>query len=217
MVFSSTSLFRRGLFRALGAVVFALPVISLLAALPVEGATAGDPRSFVNGLGDEVIGILKTPGVNATERQQRFRALFTQSFDAQAIGRFVLGAYWNRASEAERQRYLNLFSDYVAAIYAIQFSHYDGASFKTEGVSPIGNGDQAVTAEIDRSDQPSLQVVFRVRSTPQGQKIVDVAVNSISLIVTKREEFAEVLATQGVQGIMQRMQAVLDRTKSNAG
>jgi phospholipid transport system substrate-binding protein len=204
---------RRGL-----AGLLAASAMFCLLATPVRAAdgTADDPRAFVQGLGDQVIAIIKSPGVTLPERQRRFHDLFTQSFDADAIGRFVLGQSWNRASDEARKSYVALFGDYVAAIYAIQFSHYDGASFKTASVGPIGNGDQAVNAEIDQPQKPPLQVVFRVRATPQGPKIVDVAVDAVSLIVTKRQEFAEILAKEGLEGIMRRMRTVLDNTRSAA-
>lgn len=195
----------------LRAAVFAALTVPLPAA---SSPAASDPRAFVEGLGAETLDIIKSPGVTIAERQRRFSDLFVRAFDAAAIGRFVIGPYWNKVGEDERTRYLDTFRNYVAAIYAIQFSHYDGQSFRTVSTDPVGNGDTAVPSEIVRPGKPPLRVAFRVRGTPGDFKIVDVTVEGVSLIVTKREEFASVLGKEGLDGVVSRMQAVLKETQA---
>jgi len=191
--------------------LIAAATAALFSAAPARAAAeASDPRAFVEHLGDEVVGILKSPDVKVPDRQRRFQTLFVQSFDAPTIGRFVLGQYWQKTSEEQRRSYLELFSDYVAAIYAVQFSHYEGQTFKTTGVQPVAGGDSAVEAEIARAGNPPMKVTFRVRREGVGLKIIDVMVEGVSLIVTKRDEFASVLGREGLDGLMKRMHATLD-------
>lgn len=192
----------------LSAAVYLLATASVQAAPP---NAADDPRAFVESLGAKVLNIIKSPNVTLSERQHRFRELFTQEFEAQTIGRFVLGAYWNRATDEQRKRYLSVFNDYVAAIYAIQFSHYEGEAFKTTGVQTVTDSDNAVQSEIDHPGKPPIQIVFRVRRTTGSFKIVDVTVEGVSLIVTKRSEFASVLNKEGLNGVIERMQTVLNK------
>ena len=200
---------RRGL--AATIILLAATAPAFFAAAPARGATeASDPRAFVEHLGDEVVGILKAPDVKVPDRQRRFQSLFVQSFDSPTIGRFVLGQYWQKTSEDQRRSYLQLFSDYVAAIYAVQFSHYEGQTFKTTGVQPVSGGDSAVATEIAQPGKEPLKVSFRVRHEGDGFKIIDVMVEGVSLIVTKRDEFASVLSREGLDGLMKRMHATLD-------
>lgn len=198
----------------LRAAVFAALTVPLPAA---SSPAASDPRAFVEGLGAETLDIIKSPDVKIAERQRRFSVLFARAFDAPAIGRFVIGPYWNKVSEDERARYLETFGNYVAAIYAIQFSHYNGESFRTVSIDPVGNGDSAVPSEIVRPGKTPLRIAFRVRGTPGAFKIVDVNVEGVSLIVTKREEFASVLGKEGLDGVVKRMQAVLSETQARGG
>ena len=199
----------RGLVVAILLLVATVP--ALFMAAPAKGATeASDPRAFVEHLGGEVVGIIKSSDVKLPDRQRRFQALFVQAFDAPTIGRFVLGQYWRKTSEDQRRSYFDLFSDYVAAIYAVQFSRYEGETFKTVGGQPIANGDSAVESEIERSGKPPIKVTFRVRREGDALKIVDVMVEGVSLIVTKRDEFASVLSREGLDGLMRRMHATLD-------
>lgn len=174
---------------------------------------ASDPQAFIKGLGDEVLVIIKTPNLSPAQRQERFRALFSQNFDVPTIGRFVVGRYWNRASEDERQKYLQTFRNYVAAIYADQFSHYQGEGFKTLGARPLGGDETTVRSQIDRPNQPPINVEFRVKGSPGSYKISDVTVENVSLIVTKRDEFASLLEQGGIKAATDRMQSILNNTQ----
>jgi phospholipid transport system substrate-binding protein len=191
-----------------------LASVAVLSCAPARFAhAASDPRGFVEELGAETLAILKG-SANTPERQRRFRELFGKAFDVPQVGRFVLGRYWQRASEEERARYLEKFGDYVAAIYAMQFANYQGQSFRTTGARATGDGESTVTSEIVRQGQPPIAIEFRVKQAPNDQsgggfKIVDAVVEGVSLIVTKREEFAGVLGREGMAGILQRMDSAL--------
>lgn len=198
-------------FTSLTFIVGAMYLLWPASAAAVQDTSGTDPRQFVENLGAEAIDIIKTQNNNMPERQRRFRALFAETFDAPAIGRFVLGQYWSQLSDEERKRYLDLFSNYIAAIYAIQFSHYEGETFKTLSVDTVGSGDSSVRAEIDRPGQQPIPLAFRVRRTSENPRIVDVTVEAVSLIVTKRDDFSAVLSKEGVDGVIKRMQAVLNQ------
>jgi len=177
-------------------------------------AAVPDARAFVETLGGRVIGILKTPHIDTTERERRFHALFLADFDAPAIGRFVLGAEWRALKPDQRTQYLQLFGDYVASIYAVQFAHYSGEKLEVTGETKQGD-DTFVETRIDRPSEQPLDVVYRVRDEANSPKIVDVTVDAVSLIVTKRAEFASVIQHYGFDGLMQRMRAAVQRTQSN--
>jgi phospholipid transport system substrate-binding protein len=193
----------------LGIVLGAVPV----AARAADPEAAQDPKAFIDTLGARVMDIIKSP-MSVRDRQQKFRELFSREFDVPTIGRFVVGRYWNRASPEEQTQYLATFRDYVAAIYAQQFSHYQGEGFKVLSARPVAEGETLVKAEIDRQGNPPIAVEFRVRGTPGTYKIVDVTVEGVSLIITKRDEFSSVLAQEGLKGVMNRMQAALKDVQS---
>lgn len=178
-------------------------------AIPPALAAGGDARAFVDTLGQDVQSILKDQAP-VQERQKKFRELFTKAFDTPSIGRFVLGRHWAQASADDQQKFLNLFRDYVAAIYAQQFANYQGQTFRTVSARDTGDGESLVQSQIERQGQSPLHVAFKIKPADGALKIFDVSVEDVSLIVTKRDEFASVLSGQGVAGVMSRMQVALD-------
>jgi phospholipid transport system substrate-binding protein len=176
--------------------------------------SASDPKAFIDTLGNEVLSIIKSPNLSQAQRQAKFRSLFSENFDVPTIARFVVGVYWRRASPGDQQAYVDTFRNYIAAIYADQFANYRGEGFKTISQRPLGGDETLVKAEIDRPNQPPIRVDFRVKGSAGSFKIVDVTVEDVSLIITKRDEFGSVLAQGGLKSVTQRMQAVLNNTQS---
>jgi phospholipid transport system substrate-binding protein len=106
-----------------------------------------------------------------------------------------------------------LLKDYVAAIYAQQFARYEGQAFRTVGVRPIADDEGMVEAEIVRQGQPPIRLGFRVRGEVGTYRINDVTVEEFSLVVTKRGEFASLLAQDGIPGVMKAMQQALEKMR----
>lgn len=203
--------------RLLRAVAMAAVVATVGASMPGWAATpqsASDPKAFIDGLGADVLSIIKSPNLSQAQRRAKFRDLFSENFDVPTIARFVVGRYWNRASQADQQAYIDTFRNYIAAIYADQFSNYQGQGFKTLGERSLGGDESLVRSQILRPNQPPINVSFRVKGSAGAYKIDDVTVEDVSLIITKRDEFASILEQDGLKGVTQRMQSILNNTQS---
>jgi len=188
-------------------------VIACLAAPRLAFAQAGTEgaRSFIDKLAEEALAIIRSSGSATEDRRKRFNDLFLRAFDVQAIGRFVLGRHWSRLKPDEQEQFLKVMGEYVAGIYAAQFADYKGYAFRTTGGRATGEGETLVPAQIDREGQQPIRMEFRVRQT-ESPKIIDVSVENVSLILTKRDEFSPTLTREGVDGVIKRMQAVIDNT-----
>ncbi len=176
---------------------------NLLASAPIgltlaaRGARADDialaAGDFVSRLAERVINILKDKHLGKDGRVSALSRVFLDGFDVYAIGRFVLGRYWQPASEGERLDYLAVFRDYVVQTYAARFNSYAGESFVVTKEIPDGENGAMVFSDIGKPGAEAAHVQWRVRRTGSGYKIVDVIVEGVSLIVTQRAEFASVL------------------------
>lgn len=176
-----------------------LIVIALIA---VAGrARAGDAESFVRSVGDAVVQVLQQQLPRA-ETEQQLHAVWLKAFDGEGIGRSVMGKNWKKASDAQREEYLQLFPQYVAGLYADQFSDYSGETFAVNGSKPGAEGRTIVNAQIDRPRGEPIRVDFVVRTDGGPLLITDVKVEGVSLLVTKRSEFDSVVAQRGIDGLI---------------
>ena len=174
-------------------ILFAGSVASQLPA-----AAAADPTALISSLGSRALEVLGK-GTSESQRVARFRELLREDFDVPGIARFVLGRYWNTASEEERREFVKLFEEYVARAYATRLAEYAGEQFKVTGSRPDGDG-AVVSSQILRpAGSAPIKVDWRLSGRNGIYKISDVAVDGISMAVTQRSEFASVIQHNGGQ------------------
>jgi phospholipid transport system substrate-binding protein len=176
---------------------------ALVSPVAAQESSAAD---FVRALGDKVIQILSRKEPYET-RKQKLHDTFTSAFDVDTMAKFAAGTYWRRADPGQQQEYLKLFGNYVATLYANKFGDYAGQEFKVTGQRASSENDVAVESVIVQTNKQPVKVDFRVRKTAAGFKIVDVYVEGISLLITKRDEFTTVLAREGMGGLLNRLRA----------
>ena len=185
---------RRRLFAAVPALLLAA---GLIAAAPMARAqapaAASETAKFVQGLGDRAILELTDPKISDMERVNRMRALLKQSFDEEAVARFVLGTYWNRASEAERAEFIRLYETLVSYTYAGLFKKYSGETFQVLREREL-DGDTVVYSQINQpgGGQP-IPIEILVRPSSGQFRAVDIKVEGISMPLTHRKEYASVI------------------------
>ncbi|WP_247878787.1 ABC transporter substrate-binding protein [Niveispirillum sp. SYP-B3756] len=174
-----------------------MPVVATQPAQAQADQGAKAAADFVQSLGDKAIATLADSKVSKEQTKEIFRQLLNDNFDVATIGRFVLGRYWNTATEPQRKEYMDLFERMIVEVYAERFSQYAGESFKVSGAQPAGQRDAVVVSQVLRPNGPPVNVAWRVRAKDGGYKIVDVVVENVSMSQTQRSEFASVIENNG--------------------
>ena len=155
------------------------------------------PDGLIRQLGADAVHMLADNSRTEQQREAEFRRLFDSGFDLDTISRLVLGRFWREATDAQKQEFRSLFETYVVKSYVVRLGHYDGETFKVGAARSGEDGDAMVQSEIDRPNGPPIKVEWRTRKEAGGYRIVDVAVDGVSMMQTQREEFATVIQNGG--------------------
>ena len=186
--------------------------------------------AFANGFGKEAEAFIQTMADKALasfrtqeegQRNDEFRTLLNDGFDVRAIGKWVLGRYWRKASEAEKEEYLKLFEDFIIVTYAKRFEDYSGDDIKltvTESLEK-NDSDAIVRSKIERPNvaEPIL-VDWRVKKNKDGEKkVVDVLIAGVSMSQTQRAEFVSVIKRGGdnVSSLIEALRSKTEQLASN--
>lgn len=170
-------------------------------------AWAGSPaaaRAFITELGNDAVRTLQADAPSS-QKSDQLKELFRRAFDFPAIGRFVLGRYWNNASQQQQAEFLEVFTDFVTTSYARRLADETVSGFSITGLRDLGDGDYLVQTAIMRPNGPQLNYEWRVRSQPSGMRIVDVIVEGVSLLVTQRSDFTSVVQREGMDGLIRSL------------
>jgi phospholipid transport system substrate-binding protein len=187
-------------------------VAGLFLALTVHQAmAASDASAFMKDLGDHVVRLLSDRQAPEEQRHAEFDKLAAQAFDVPRIAQFVLGRYWNTASDQEKQEFVKTFETYMVNVYWSRFHDYAGIQFRVTGERPAGN-QVSVSTEFDRGNgQAPAKVDWTVAKDGDGFKIRDASLEGVSQALTYRQEFASVIERGGG-----RVSALIDQLRQKA-
>ncbi len=155
------------------------------------------PESFITDMGEQAVSFLGDETLSREEKEAKFRDLLTAHFDTRTIGRFVMGMNWRRLSDAQKKDYMKLFNDAIIRVYSARFSDYTGQEFVIERVTATSEHDSLVHSYISPRAGQKIPVTWRVRTRDGQHRIIDVAIENISLALSTKSEFASIIQRNG--------------------
>ena len=175
----------------------AMLLLTSLAAPCFAAAPANEPGSFVSEVAQKALLSATNATLSSAERTRRLGGMLDEDFDVPQIARFVLGRYWQKATDAERQTFTAVFRDFMVHIYSRRFNQYNGESFRVVGQSPTTETGTIVYTEMNQpaSGQP-VKVEWRVVGS-DGYRIIDISVAGISMALVQRDDFLSFLQQNG--------------------
>jgi phospholipid transport system substrate-binding protein len=196
--------FRFPAFLSVAALAFAL------FASDARAMQAADPSTLINQLVTQAVGIITDKQASEQDREAKFRDLLQSGFDIPRISRFVLGHYWNGATDPQRQRFGQLFEDWIVRTYAAQLTNYSGETIQVTGTRPESETSTVVVSQfVSPNGAPPAKVEWVVRKNGDNDyEVVDVSVEGVSMALTQRDEIAAVADRSGgtVDSLNQAMQ-----------
>lgn len=183
---------------------------------------AGQAAAYIQSLGAELLAIQAGAGPGdgpgdgaddgagdgaddgaAAARSARLEGLIRHGFDLDLTSQLVLGKHWNRASQAHRQAFKELFAQYLLHNYARYLKAYRVETLAIVSSNPVGKSDFLVETRVEgaQGDDPA-NPVWRLRRRDGGFKIIDVQVDGISLALTERSQFGSVILRNGLDGML---------------
>jgi phospholipid transport system substrate-binding protein len=171
---------------------------------------AADPSALISQLVSQAINVIVDKNETEDQREAKFRSLLQDGFDIPRISRFVLGRYWNGATEDQRKQFSQLFEDWIVRTYAARFGQYSGEKIRVTGTRSEGPATTVVVSQfVSPTGAPPAKVEWVVRKSGDNNfTVVDVSVEGVSMALTQRDEIAAVADRNGgtVDGLNRAMQ-----------
>ncbi|AFX98935.1 toluene tolerance, Ttg2 family protein [Candidatus Endolissoclinum faulkneri L2] len=170
---------------------------------------ASDASSLVDEFADKAITLMSYSSVSENERREKFDQLVQKYFDIPVIGQFLLGKYWQTATQAEREAYLKVFTKNIVYTYARQFDEYFGQRLVIDGTRKNGRFDVVSSRIVLPNNSEGFHLEWLVTESNSTFKIVDVIVEGVSMSVTQRQEYTSLI--QNNAGNIQALVTALNR------
>ena len=120
-------------------------------------------------------------------------------FDLNYMARSALGKHWNQATPDQRERFLKAAASAEAHAYAKRFGQYGGQTLTVDRSMPKMRGDDIsiVKSTLTQTNAEPLAIQWEVHNGGQGARIVDVRIEGVSMVVTRRADYNSFIQAHG--------------------
>jgi phospholipid transport system substrate-binding protein len=180
------------------AAVLGLAMVSYPAnAAPASG---GDT---VQSLYDALLSTMKNGRtLGQSGRFKQLEPVIRRTFDIPSMARLSVGSSWATLTEAQRQQVTESLGRYISAIYADRFDSYAGQRLQVTGEQLAAAG-VMVRSQIVKTNGELVTVNYMMHRNGNSWLISDIYLDgAISEVATRHSEFAAILKSQGIDGLI---------------
>lgn len=187
---------------------------TLLLCMLVSGATAraGAPSAeeIVKSTADQVIARLKADREQLDARPEMIYGLVDEliipHFDFTSMSKWVLGQNWRKATAAQQESFTIQFRTLLVRTYAKALLEYSDNEIT---YLPVQNNPDSnlvvVKTEVAQTGSNKIPINYSMHVQDGEWKVVDVAINGISLVSTYRGSFATEVRTNGLDSLINQL------------
>ncbi|MBE1237171.1 ABC transporter substrate-binding protein [Phaeovibrio sulfidiphilus] len=164
---------------------------------------SSDPKAFVDGVTHYAIDDILTPSLTKDEQMARFAKLVDTAFNMDYISRFVTGAAWRQATDAQRAEFSSLFREMNIYTWGQRFNEYDNQTIEVTGVKSQetrGGTIHEVTSTVSTGKGKPIivnWVALQPATGTGGLGLIDIKVEGVSMLQTFRSDYQAVLKNTG--------------------
>lgn len=186
-------------------------LVLISSGLSAQQADFSTPMGRVKYTTDQVISILKDESLSRDARWDKIAALIYEGFDFRSMSQSVLSTHWQRATEDERKKFTEFFSQYIEATYRDKIEAYTDQQiiYKDEVV----RGDRGVVETVIMAGGTEIPVNYKLKKNENSWYAYDVVVEGVSLVSNYRSTFAAIVKNEGMQGLLSDIQRRIEKYK----
>tara|TARA_R110000850_G_scaffold277144_3_gene424135 strand:+ start:107479 stop:108168 length:690 start_codon:yes stop_codon:yes gene_type:complete len=189
--------------------------VAALATLPATATAQSQqvnakapPNDFVKTVADNALAALRADDQAKSGDLNRINALVDEYIlpyvDLEKTTRLSAGRYWRQATPQQQQELVDAFKGTLIRTYSGALEQADDVS----EIKPLPfRGDPkaedvVVRTQLTQRNGPPVNVDYRMENSPNGWKIYDLNVEGIWLIQNYRNQFAQQINQNGIDGLI---------------
>ena len=157
----------------------------------------------------DALKILTADNMKDEKKEKKLSKLITKNIAKLQISRSVLGQPWRDLTKSEKREYVKVLSIWIGKIIARRL-----ISFKIKEdvkIVKVYKGSNEVVIIRTKADNPDnnekVTIDWYIRTIKNSPKVIDIAVENVSMISTQRSEFISVYSQVGIRGLIDKMKS----------
>lgn len=192
--------------------------LTMALSVPIASAAQESPEQFVQRVSEDILSAIRTDERVLNGDRAAIEVLVDNKMmpavDFLRMTRMAVGPKWRTATPAQRDEMQSLFRQILINVYAGALSMAKDQSLK---LLPHGQNDGTeaiVRTAMLTPGKPDIQMVYRLRNIKEkGWRVIDVNVEGVWLVSNYRNQFGSIAASEGIEGLIKKMQERVKATK----
>jgi len=188
-------------------------LISLLAGQVVNGDDKdpnypNDPNELVRTKWNAAISVLRAKDMDQKAKEKKISKIVTPIFDFPLMAKLALGrSHWPKFTDQQREKFTRLFIERLKTSYREKLTLYtdEKVSFKPAVRNKNNKSTICIPAELTSKDK-TIVIAHRLRKVDKRWKIYDVEIQGVSILLTYRSQFDDILRKGTVEDLLSRLE-----------
>lgn len=195
---------------AMKAVIIGLMSAFMIFAPATAQINQSQAENFTKTLVSELGSIARNPSLNENSRERAYRQALQSRLATDSIGKFLLKSVpADLPTQSQIATYNQLFPSYIAASFASQIGGLAERQINVTQSRARGERDVIVRSElVNNQGIKKASIDWRIRWINGQPRLLDVLVERVSPLVTKRQEFSSLAKRQGMDALLAHMRTV---------
>ena len=157
----------------------------------------------------DALKILTADNMKDEKKEKKLSKLITKNIAKLQISRSVLGQPWRDLTKSEKREYVKVLSVWVGKIIARRLISFKiKEDVKIVKVYKSANEVVIIRTQADNPDNnEKVTIDWYIRTINNSPKVIDIAVENVSMISTQRSEFMSVYSQVGIRGLIDKMKS----------
>ncbi len=168
-------------------------------------------KQVVDKLQSELIAVMKNgKQLGYSGRYNKLFGPVSQSHDLSKIARIVVGKEWEKLSEDQQKKLVEVFSRLSVASYAHNFKEFGGESFTIDSEEETARGGVVVYAHLSIPNDKDVKFEYHLKDTDKTWRIINIVANGVSDLALKRSEYTSILQREGFDALIAKINEKID-------
>jgi phospholipid transport system substrate-binding protein len=190
-----------------------LPVVFAVSLVAVAETASLSPMDQIKKDVGAIVALLQDKSLEHDARWAKISEILYARIDSRAMSQSVLAANWRTATDEEKEKFVEYFSQYLEQIYRQKIEAYSNQRVDYLHETIAGE-DRAVVDTVIVTDQTQIPVTYKMRKTGDEWFITDVVIEGLSLVNNYRATFADKIKQDGMDGLLADIKSQIEEYRA---
>ena len=153
----------------------------------------------------EIRAALPEKGEPTPEARKKIEGIVTRTVDLDGMLQQALASRWKDITPAQRKRLVGAFEKRFRSLSGKELDTYRSTQVEYLPEKPSEGGAVTVPTKVVAQGEPT-EIAYAMRQEKGGWRIVDIVVDGVSTVQNYRSSFNRIIAKEGVDGLVKRLE-----------